>query len=92
MVAAEAADPAAAVASQQSADSGKRREKQWLAPTEVRRSTRVGSEFQCELPEFGSETTADFALFAQEEHEVRQRPAPERRAEEVSTAETAARK
>jgi len=44
---------------QTSEEDAKRREREWLAPRTGRRSTRVGEDFQCEIPELGSEPLED---------------------------------
>jgi len=57
MAAAAASSSSAGEASdgQTSEEDAKRREREWLAPRTGRRSTRVGEDFQCEIPELGSE-------------------------------------
>jgi hypothetical protein len=57
MAAAAASSSSAGEASdgQTSEEDAKRREREWLAPRTGRRSTRVGEDFQCKIPELGSE-------------------------------------
>ena len=56
LAAAEASDRGAASSDgQTSEEDAKRREREWLAPRTGRRTTRVGDDFQCAIPELGSE-------------------------------------